>query len=84
MKQTLFSEVIILKKVKSNIVLMILGCLFIIISLTVGYLNQFSGNQGFIYLLIGVPLLTVGIVLTPKIWVILGYIMDAMLALFGK
>jgi hypothetical protein len=76
--------VINLKKIKSNIVLIILGCLFTLTSLTVGYLNQFSGEQGFIYLLIGVPLLTIGIVFTPKIWKMLGYIMDMITMLFSR
>lgn len=77
-------EVINLKKIKSNIVLIILGCLSIATSLIIGYLNQFSDGQGMSFLLIGVALLAVGLVFTPKIWEKLGYVIDMIVMFFSK
>ena len=75
---------IILKKISSNIILIILGCLFVLISLIIGYLNQFHNGRGMIFLLIGAPLLFIGIAFTPKIWVSLGYMIDMIIMFFNK
>ena len=58
----------ILRKNKTNILFIICGLLFIIISLIVGFMNDFSGGQGGLLLAVGAGLLAVGIAFTPKIW----------------
>lgn len=75
---------IILKKITTNIILIILGCMFVLTSLMIGYLNQFHDGRGMTFLLIGVPLLFIGIAFTPKIWVSLGYIIDMIVMFFNK
>ena len=76
--------VIILKKINANIIMIILGCLFIILSLVLGYSNQFSEGQGAIFLLIGVPLLVVDIAFTPKAPMLLWNIIDMIVMFFSK
>jgi hypothetical protein len=75
-KQAFWGRGIILIKRKWYVFVLILGCLLTLISLTIAYSNHFSGSQGMLFLLIGVPLLIVGIVFTPKIRKIVGFIIE--------
>lgn len=77
-------EVIYLKKIKTNIVFIVLGCLSIAISLFIGYLNQFSDGQGMVFLLIGFILLSIGIVFTPRAWEKCGDVIDMIFMFFSK
>jgi len=72
-----------LKKVKVNILMIIFGLLFIIISLVLGFLNNFEGDQGALTFALGVGLLTVGISFTPKIWKWIYSIVDMVVMFFS-
>lgn len=72
-----------MKKVKVNILMIICGLLFIIISLTLGFLNDFSGGQGILMLSLGVGLLAVGIAFTPRIWELIGKAADIITMFFS-
>jgi len=79
----IFLEVKILKKNKTNILLIICGLLFIIISLIVGFMNDFSGGQGFLLLSVGTGLLAVGIAFTPRIWELICKVADIITMFFS-
>lgn len=70
-------------KRKLNIIAIFLGLIFIGIGVFIGYLNNFQGDSGFIFLMLGVPLTFVGIVFTPKIWETLGYAIDVITCFFS-
>ncbi|WP_146127316.1 hypothetical protein [Clostridium vincentii] len=60
------------------------GLLFIIISLILGFLNNFEGDQGALTFVVGVGLLTVGICFTPKLWKWIYRIVDMVVMFFSR
>lgn len=70
-------------KKKINILMIILGLLFIIISVVLGFSNNFEGNQGALTLSIGVGLVAVGIAFTPKIWESICNVVDIITMFFS-
>ena len=71
-------------KSKLNIISIILGLIFIVISVYVGYINSFEGNNGLILLIFGTVLTTIGLVFSPKLWEYLACIIDIVVMFFSK
>ena len=71
-------------KSKLNIISIILGLIFIVISVYVGYINSFEGNNGFIFLIFGTALTIIGLAFSPKLWEYLACIIDLVVIFFSK
>mgnify|MGYP004462571853 FL=1 len=71
-------------KFKLNIISIILGLIFIVISVYIGCINSFQGNNGLILLIFGSVLTIIGVVFTPKIWEHVAYIIDIVVMFFSK
>ena len=71
-------------KSKLNIISIILGLIFIVISVYIGYINSFQGNNGLILLIFGTVLTIIGVIFTPKIWEHVAYIIDIVVMFFSK
>ena len=54
-------------KSKLNIISIILGLIFIVISVYVGYINSFEGNNGLILLIFGTVPTIIGLAFSPKL-----------------
>ncbi|SHI01524.1 hypothetical protein SAMN02745196_02350 [Clostridium collagenovorans DSM 3089] len=70
-------------KKKLNIIAIFLGLILIGIGVFIGYLNDFQGDSGFLFFMLGGPLTCVGVVFTPKIWETLGYAIDIIACFFS-
>ncbi|WP_195469562.1 hypothetical protein [Clostridium sp. D43t1_170807_H7] len=71
-------------KSKLNIISIILGLIFIVISVYVGYINSFKGNNGLILLILGTVLTIIGLAFSPKLWEYLACIIDLVVMFFSK
>lgn len=71
-------------KSKLNIISIILGLIFIVISVYVGYINSFEGNNGLILLILGTVLTIIGLAFSPKLWEYLACIIDIVVMFFSK
>ena len=71
-------------KSKLNIISIILGLIFIVISVYVGYINSFEGNNGLILLIFGTVLTIIGLAFSPKLWEYLACIIDLIVMFFSK
>ena len=71
-------------KFKLNIISIILGLICIVISVYIGCINSFQGNNGLILLIFGSVLTIIGVVFTPKIWEHVAYIIDIVVMFFSK
>lgn len=71
-------------KSKLNIISIILGLIFIVISVYVGYINRFEGNNGLILLIFGTVLTIIGLFFSPKLWEYLACIIDLVVMFFSK
>ena len=69
---------------KFNIFLMILGVLLIGVSLYIGYINNFQGSKGSIFLILGGSLTFVGFMFTPKIWGFTANVIDMIVMFFSR
>ena len=70
-------------KSKLNIISIILGLIFIVISVYVGYINSFEGNNGLILLIFGTVLTIIGLFFSPKLWEYLACIIDLVVLFFS-
>ena len=71
-------------KSKLNIISIILGLIFIVISVYVGYINSFEGNNGLILLIFGTVPTIIGLAFSPKLWEYLACIIDLVVIFFSK
>lgn len=71
-------------KSKLNIISIILGLIFIVISVYVGYINSFEGNNGLILLIFGTVPTIIGLAFSPKLWEYLACIIDLVVMFFSK
>ena len=71
-------------KSKLNIISIILGLIFIVISVYVGYINSFEGNNGLILLIFGTVPTIIGLAFSPKLWEYLACIIDLIVMFFSK
>ena len=71
-------------KSKLNIISIILGLIFIVISIYVGYINSFEGNNGLILLIFGTVPTIIGLAFSPKLWEYLACIIDLVVMFFSK
>ena len=71
-------------KSKLNIISMMLGLIFTLMSIDIGYLNNFHGNSGFPLMLIGLAFTIAGFAFTPKIWRPLGNIILIIIMFFNR
>ena len=71
-------------KSKLNIISIILGLIFIVISVYVGYINSFEGNNCLILLIFGTVPTIIGLAFSPKLWEYLACIIDLVVMFFSK
>ena len=71
-------------KSKLNFISIILGLIFIVISVYVGYINSFEGNNGLILLIFGTVPTIIGLAFSPKLWEYLACIIDLVVMFFSK
>ena len=71
-------------KYKFNVISIILGLILIVVSVFIGYTNNFQGGEGLLLLLLGTALALVGFVFTPKIWGACANILDIIVMFFNR